>query len=73
MRDLQWRNRIARTSPSAYDAARPVLRKLRDLLQRLNRQAESSRYLAQIRDANHRKRRLLEVLDRLDNRRIVDG
>jgi uncharacterized Zn finger protein len=64
---------IARTSPSAYEAARPFLRKLRDLLQERNRQAEWSRYLAQLRDANRRKRRLLEVLDRLDNRRIMDG
>ncbi|HTU23538.1 MAG TPA: hypothetical protein VMG10_36215 [Gemmataceae bacterium] len=64
---------VARTSPSAYEAARPYLRKLRDLLQRRKRQAEWSRYLAQLRDANHRKRRFLEVLDRLDNRRIVDG
>jgi uncharacterized Zn finger protein len=64
---------IARTSPSAYEAARPFLRKLRDLLHQLNRQAEWSRYLTQLRDANRRKRRLLEVLDRLDNRRILDG
>lgn len=64
---------IARTIPSAYEAARPYLRKLRDLLQRLDRHAEWSRYLAQLRDANRRKRRLLEVLDRLDNRRILDG
>jgi uncharacterized Zn finger protein len=64
---------IAQTSPSAYEAARPFLRKLRDLLQRLNRQTEWTRYLAQLRDTNRRKRRLLEVLDRLDNRRIVDG
>lgn len=64
---------IARTSSSAYEAARPYLRKLRDLLQKQKRQAEWSRYLAQLREANRRKRRLLEVLDRLDNRRIVDG
>ncbi len=64
---------IARTSPSAYESARPYLRKLRDLLQRQDREAEWSRYLAQLRDANRRKRRLLEVLDRLDNRRILDG
>jgi uncharacterized Zn finger protein len=63
---------IDRTSPSAYEAARPFLRKLRDLLQRLDRRDEWSRYLAQLRDANRRKRRLLEVLERLDNRRIVD-
>lgn len=64
---------IDRTSPSAYEAARPSLRKLRDLLQHQKRQAEWAHYLAQLREANRRKRRLQEVLDRLDNRRIVDG
>ncbi len=63
---------IARTSPSAYESARPYLRKLRDLLQQQKRQAEWTHYLAQLREANRRKRRLLEVLDRLDNRRIVE-
>lgn len=64
---------IARTSPSAYEAARPYLRKLRDLLHRAGRQTEWTHYLTNLRDSNRRKRRLLEVLDRLDNRRIVDG
>jgi len=64
---------IAQTSPSAYEAAVPALRKLRGLLQRLRREAEWSAYLAELRDKHHRKRRLLEVLDRLQGRRIVDG
>ena len=64
---------IALTSPSAYDAALPYLRKVRDLLLRLGRDAEWPRYVGEIRDANRRKRRLLEALDRLESRPIVDG
>jgi len=66
-------SQIALTSPSAYDAALPYLRKVRDLLRRLGRDAEWPRYLGEIRDANRRKRRLLEALDRLESRPIVDG
>jgi uncharacterized Zn finger protein len=64
---------IARTSPSSYEAALPYLRKLRGLLQRLGREAEWSVYLAELRTEHHRKRRLLEILDRLQGRRIIDA
>src|SRR5262249_4453351 len=64
---------IAQTSPSAYEAAVPALRKLHGLLKRLHREGEWSAYLAQLREEHRRKRRLLEVLDRLQSRRIVDG
>jgi uncharacterized Zn finger protein len=64
---------IARTSPRGYEDALPWLRKLRDLLQRLNREAEWTSYLAELRDKNRRKRKLLETLDRLEGRRIVEG
>jgi uncharacterized Zn finger protein len=63
---------IARTSPSAYEAALPYLRKVRALLQKLNRHAEWARYLAELREKHRRKTRLMEVLDRLDARPIVD-
>lgn len=64
---------IDRTSPSAYEAALPHLRKARDLLHRLGRDAEWQAYLAALRDKNRRKRRLMEALDRLERRRIVDA
>jgi uncharacterized Zn finger protein len=64
---------IAHASPSGYEAALPPLRKLRDLLGRLGRADEWSRYLHELRQTHRRKRRLMEVLDRLENRRIVDG
>ncbi len=62
---------IDRTSPSAYDAALPYLRKIQALLQQLDRAAEWETYLAELRETHRRKRRLLDVLDRIDRRRIV--
>jgi uncharacterized Zn finger protein len=64
---------IARTSPSAYEAALPFLRKLRALLDRTGRADEWGRYLARLRETERRKRRLMEVLDRLESRPIVEG
>lgn len=64
---------IARTSPSAYEAALPFLRKLRALLHRTGRAEEWGRYLARLRETERRKRRLMEVLDRLESRPIVEG
>jgi uncharacterized Zn finger protein len=64
---------IALTSPSAYEAALPYLRKLRDLLHRLKRASEWREYLAGLRETERRKRRLMEVLDRLERRPIVEG
>jgi uncharacterized Zn finger protein len=64
---------IAMTSPAHYEAALPYLRKLRALLQRQGKEAEWNRYLTEVRETNRRKRKLLELLDRLEGRRIVEG
>jgi uncharacterized Zn finger protein len=64
---------INRASPSSYEAALPYLRKAHQLLQRLGRDAEWTAYLAELRETHRRKRRLMEVLDRIEQRRIVDG
>jgi uncharacterized Zn finger protein len=64
---------IAQTSPAAYEAALPYLRKLRDLLHRQKRDGEWRQYLAGLRETERRKRRLMEVLDRLERRPIVEG
>jgi uncharacterized Zn finger protein len=64
---------IAQTSPSAYEEAARYLRKARKVLHRLGRDAEWDRIVADIREKNARKRRLLETLDRLANRRIIDS
>jgi uncharacterized Zn finger protein len=64
---------IAMTSPAHYEAALPFLRKLRALLQRQGKEEEWNRYLAEVRETNRRKRKLLELLDRLEGRRIVES
>ncbi|MCC6420804.1 MAG: hypothetical protein IT429_21425, partial [Gemmataceae bacterium] len=64
---------IARTSPSAYESALPCLRKQRDLLRKLGRAGEWTTYLARLREDNRRKRRLLELLDGLEGKPILDG
>jgi uncharacterized Zn finger protein len=64
---------VAATSPSAYEAALPYLRKVRALLHRLGRDAEWGQYVAGLREKNRRKRRFMEVLDRLESRPIVEG
>jgi uncharacterized Zn finger protein len=64
---------ITQTSAAAYESALPYLRKLKALLQRNRRGAEWTKYLAGLREAHPRKRRLLDVLDRLERDRIVES
>jgi uncharacterized Zn finger protein len=61
------------TNPSAYQEAARHLRKVRKVLHAAGRDAEWEPLIAGIREMNARKRRLLEILDRLDNKRIVEG
>lgn len=63
---------IAQTQPSAYETAARYLRKVQQVLRKLGREKEWHSYLAQLRQANARKRRLLEILDNLAGRRIID-
>jgi uncharacterized Zn finger protein len=62
---------VARTSPSAYEEAVPYLRKLRAVYQKLGQTAEWTNYLVELRTNNTRKRRFLEVLDRLQSKSII--
>jgi uncharacterized Zn finger protein len=62
---------IARTNTSAYETAAGYLRKARDVLHQLGRQAEWQRYFTTLRQANVRKRRFVEILDNLGERRII--
>lgn len=64
---------IALTKPKAYREAAAHLRKVRHLLKKLGKEKEWREYLAEIRQVNVRKRRLLEILDGLDGRPIVHG
>jgi uncharacterized Zn finger protein len=51
----------------------PSLRKIRAVLHRSGRDADWKKYVAELREANHRKRRLLEMLDGLEGRPIIEG
>lgn len=63
---------IALTNPNAYLQAGGYLRKIRQILQGAGRKAEWSAYIGEIRRTNARKKRLMEVLDGLDRRPIVE-
>jgi uncharacterized Zn finger protein len=63
---------IAQTQTRAYEEASGYLRKLQNLLKQRGRAREWQSYVAELRQLNARKRRLLEVLDDLEGRRIID-
>ncbi|MHC1743808.1 MAG: SWIM zinc finger domain-containing protein [Syntrophobacteraceae bacterium] len=63
---------IAQTNPNAYLQAGGYLLKMRQVLREAGRNAEWSAYIVEIRRTNARKRRLMEVLDGLDRRPIVE-
>ncbi|HEY3230523.1 MAG TPA: SWIM zinc finger family protein [Roseiflexaceae bacterium] len=56
---------IAQTSPAAYQEAALFLRKLRRVWARQGQEAAWRAYVVELRAANRRKRRLVEVLDAL--------
>ena len=75
-RSLQLWNRlidaeVAQTSPSHYEIAAGYLRKVRQLLMSLDRTPEWNARLASLREANRRKRRLVEIIDGMAGRPIV--
>jgi uncharacterized Zn finger protein len=63
---------IALTKPKAYEAAAVYLRKVRGLQKRLKREGEWKDYLLKLRQANVRKTKLIEILSRLEGRRILE-
>jgi uncharacterized Zn finger protein len=63
---------IALTKPKAYETAVVYLRKVHGLLRKLRRESEWKDYLLKVRQANLRKTKLIEILHRLDGRRIVE-
>jgi len=62
---------IAQTKPKAYRQAANYLKKIQNLLRKLNRTKEWKEYLTKIRTENKRKRKLMEILDGLEGRRII--
>jgi len=63
---------IKLTKPRAYEEAAVYLRKMRKVYQETNRLAEWRNLMAALRAEHKAKRRLLEVLDSLENKRIID-
>ena len=66
-------SQIAQTQPKAYEVAAGFLRNIRRTFKKLGRDSEWLSYLAQLRSANARKKKLLEILDILTERRIING
>ena len=71
-----WKNlaekQIALTQPKAYETAAVYLRKVHNFLKKLERENEWKGYLSELRKTNARKKRLIQILDRLDSRRIIN-
>ncbi|MBM4301157.1 MAG: SWIM zinc finger domain-containing protein [Deltaproteobacteria bacterium] len=71
-----WKNKaerlIAQVKPSAYQEAVKFLRKAGDVMSKQNKQAQWDQYLRSLRDAHARKRRLIEILDGLEGKPIIN-
>jgi uncharacterized Zn finger protein len=71
-----WKNlaekQIALTQPKAYETAAVYLRKIHHFLKKLERENEWKDYLLQVRQTNARKSKLMEILSRLEGRRIIE-
>jgi len=64
---------IALTKPKAYEEAARYLKKAHSLLKKLKREEEWKNYLIKLRQANARKPKLIEILSRMEGRRIVES
>lgn len=65
-------NQIGQTQPKAYEQAGIYLNKLRRLYHKLGKEEEWQSYLTNLRSANIRKTRFLEVLNRLSAKPIIE-
>lgn len=64
---------IAQVTPSAYDGSAKYLRRIRTVYERSGRGGDWRERVKGLRTRHNRKRRLLEVLDRLEaNQRLID-
>ncbi len=68
-----WKNKaerlIAQVKPNAYQEAAKYLRKAGEVMSRQNEQAQWDQYLSSLRETHARKRRLIEILDGLEENR----
>jgi uncharacterized Zn finger protein len=62
---------LQRAHVSAYEAVAAYLRKMRPILQTLNREPEWDQMLADIRQRYRNRPRFMEILDKLDSRPIL--
>jgi len=71
-----WQNKaerlIAQVKPSAYQEAVQFLRKAGEVMSKQNKQAQWDQYLRSLREAHARKRRLIEILDVLEGKPIIN-
>jgi len=72
-----WKNlaeaQIKMVKPAAYEVAAGYLRKMRDLYQKTHRIADWTALVNSIRAAHKPKRSLMQILDTLEAKRIVDS
>jgi len=70
-----WKNKaerlIAQVQPKAYREAAKFLHKAGVVMAKQNNRAEWDHYLGSLRETHARKRRLLEILDGLDEKLIM--
>lgn len=70
-----WKNiaedLISKTKVSSYEEASMYLRKIKETLESIGKEEEWEAYLRQIREANRLKKKLLEILNRLEKARII--
>ncbi|MDI6763381.1 MAG: SWIM zinc finger family protein [Thermodesulfobacteriota bacterium] len=64
---------IALTKPKAYEEAARYLRKVHSLLKKLKREEEWKGYLLKLQQTHIRKTKMMEILNRIEGRRIIDG
>ena len=71
-----WKNlaelHIARTSPSEYIRAAKCLRQIQKVMKKQGRINEWAAYLAKLRVENARKRKFLEILNRISGKPIIE-
>lgn len=65
-------NLIAEVKPKAYEKAAVYLGKIQRVLKKRKKDKEWQKYILEIRHEHFRKRKLLEILDGLNGKRIMD-
>jgi uncharacterized Zn finger protein len=65
-------NLIAEVKPKAYEKAAVYLGKIQRVLKKKKKNKEWQKYILEIRHEHARKRKLLEILDGLNDKRIMD-